>query len=194
MEEMESAVAVVRRIVCSLLIPLGVLAAASAATAQEKIRLGLLPFSESLGAVIAERQGFFKAEGLDVEVTKFESGALAVPVLQSGRIDIAFSNTVSTLQAIEQGLDAILLAPGAVVRSSPPDTTTALIVRKGSIGTLKDFEGKRVAVNVINSSAWLHAVAAVSLMPAPSRPALRRRRVAPAAGRGSRGTAAARGW
>jgi ABC-type amino acid transport substrate-binding protein len=158
---MESAVAVVRRIVCSLLILLGVLAAPPAATAQEKIRLGLLPFSESLGAVIAERQGFFKAEGLDVEVTKFESGALAVPVLQSGRIDIAFSNTVSTLQAIEQGLDAILLAPGAVVRSSPPDTTTALIVRKGAISTLKDLEGKRVAVNVINSSAWLHAVAAL---------------------------------
>ena len=132
---MESAVAVVRRIVCSLLILLGVLAAPPAATAQEMIRLGLLPFSVSLGAVIAERQGFFKAEGLDVEVTKFESGALAVPVLQSGRIDIAFSNTVSTLQAIEQGLDAILLAPGAVVRSSPPDTTTALIVRKGAIGT-----------------------------------------------------------
>src|SRR6478609_9079263 len=161
MEEMESAVAVVRRIVCSLLILLGILAAPPAATAQEKIRLGLLPFSESLGAVIAERQGFFKAEGLDVEVTQFESGALAVPVLQSGRIDIAFSNTVSTLQAIEQGLDAILLAPGAVVRNAPPDTTTALIVRKGSINTLKDLEGKRVAVNVINSSAWLHAVAAL---------------------------------
>src|SRR3954454_7802026 len=159
MEEMESAVAVVRRIVCSLLILLGILAAPPAGTAQEKIRLGLLPFSESLGAVIAERQGFFKSEGLEVEVSKFESGALAVPVLQSGRIDIAFSNTVSTLQAIEQGLDATILAPGAVVRSSPPDTTTALIVRKGSIASLKELEGKRVAVNVINSTAWLHAVA-----------------------------------
>ena len=48
-----------------------------------------------------------------------------------------------------------------MVRSAPPDTTTALIVRKGAIGTLKDLEGKRVAVNVINSSAWLHAVAAL---------------------------------
>ena len=95
-EENGGAVAVFRRIVCSLLVLLGVLASPLAAMAQEKIRLGLLPFSESLGAVIAERQGFFKAEGLDVEVTKFESGALAVPVLQSGRIDIAFSNTVST--------------------------------------------------------------------------------------------------
>src|SRR3954463_71141 len=128
MEEMESAVAVVRRIVCSWLVLLGVLAAAPAATAQEKIRLGLLPFSESLGAVIAERQGFFKAEGLDVEGTKFESGALAVAVPQWGRTAIASSNPAPTLQATERGLDAILLAPGAVVRSSPPDTTTALIV------------------------------------------------------------------
>jgi NitT/TauT family transport system substrate-binding protein len=153
--------AVTRRIVCALLVLLGTLALPAAAMAQTKIRLGLLPFSEALGAVIADRQGFFRAEGLEVEVTKFESGAVAVPVLQSGRLDIAFSNTVATLQAMEQGLDALVLAPGAVVRSSPPDTTTALMVRKGSLGSLKDIEGKRVAVNVINSTTWLHAVAAL---------------------------------
>jgi NitT/TauT family transport system substrate-binding protein len=130
-----------------------------AAAAQEKIRLGLLPFSESLAAVIADKQGFFKEEGLDVEIAKFESGAIAVPVLQSGRMDIVLSNTVSTFQAVEQGLDAVVLAPGAVVREAPPDTTTALIVRKGAIKALKELEGKRIAVNVINSSAWLHMVA-----------------------------------
>ncbi len=146
------------RLACALSV---LLVSGHVAGAQEKIRLGLLPFSESLGAVIAERQGFFKEEGLEVEVSKFESGALAVPVLQSGRIDIAFSNTVSTLQAMEQGLDAVLLAPGAVVRSAPPDTTTALIVRKDAARSVKELEGKRIAVNVINSSAWLHVVAAL---------------------------------
>jgi NitT/TauT family transport system substrate-binding protein len=84
-----------------------------------------------------------------------------VPVLQSGRIDVVLSNTVATFQAIGAGLDAVVLAPGAVVRAAPPDTTTALIVRKGTIGSMKDLEGKRIAVNVINSSAWLHAVAAL---------------------------------
>jgi NitT/TauT family transport system substrate-binding protein len=69
------------------------------------------------------------------------------------------SSTVSTFQAIEQGLDAVVLAPGAVVRSAPPDTTTAVLVRKGSLQSLKELEGKRVAVNVINSTAWLHALA-----------------------------------
>jgi NitT/TauT family transport system substrate-binding protein len=129
--------------------------------AQDKVKLGVLPFSESLAAIIADNQGFFKEEGLEVEISSFESGAIAVPVLQSGRIDAVLSNTVSTFQAIEQGLDAIVLAPGAVVRATPPDTTTALIVRKGSIVNLKQLEGKRIAVNVINSSAWLHVVAAL---------------------------------
>ena len=45
--------AVIARITCSLLVLLGALATPIAATAQEKIKLGLLPFSESLGAVIA---------------------------------------------------------------------------------------------------------------------------------------------
>jgi NitT/TauT family transport system substrate-binding protein len=132
---------------------------AAPAQGQDKIRLGILPFSESLGAVMADKQGFFKAEGIEVEMSKFASGALALPVLQSGRLDVAFSNTVATLQALEQGLDAIILAPGAVVRTETPDATSALLVLKGTAKTPKDLEGKRIAINVINSSAWLYLVA-----------------------------------
>jgi NitT/TauT family transport system substrate-binding protein len=137
----------------------GVLLSPIAAVGQVKIKLGLLPFSESLAAVIADKQGYFKEEGLEVESSKFDSAAIAVPVLQSGRLDIVLSSTVSTFQAIGQGLDATVLAPGAIVRTEPPDTTTAVLVRKGVIKSLKELEGKRVAVNVINSTAWLHAVA-----------------------------------
>jgi NitT/TauT family transport system substrate-binding protein len=155
--------AAVRRLVCVFLFLLGTLAIPLAAQAQTRLRVGLLPFSESLAAVIADKEGFFKDEGLEVEFTQFQSGAIALPVLQSGRVDIVVSNTVAMLQAIEQGLDGIVLAPAAVVRGAPPDTTTALIVRKGEIGSIKDLEGKRIAVNVINSSAWLHAVAALEL-------------------------------
>jgi NitT/TauT family transport system substrate-binding protein len=152
---------VIRCMSSALVAVLALLATSVPTLAQEKIRLGLIPISEALGAVIADREGFFKTEGLAVDITKFESGATAVPVLQSGRLDVALSNTVSTLQAIGQGLDAVILAPGAVVRSAPPDTTTALLALKDTIKSIKDLEGKRIAVNVINSSAWLHAVAAL---------------------------------
>jgi len=148
-----------RRWSFALALAAGMLVSPFTAIAQQKVKLGLLPFSESLAAVIADKQGYFKEEGVEVEIAKFDSGAIAVPVLQSGRMDIVLSSTVSTFQAIEQGLDAVVLAPGAVVRTAAPDTTTALLVRKGSIKSLKDLEGKRIAVNVINSTAWLHAAA-----------------------------------
>ena len=125
----------------------------------QRIRLSLLPFSESLGAVIAEKEGFFKEDGLQVETTLFASGALALPVLQSGRIDIAFSNTIATLQVIERGLDIIVLGPGATARKTAPDTTFAVMVLKDGIKNLKELEGKRVAVNVIRSATWLYIVA-----------------------------------
>jgi NitT/TauT family transport system substrate-binding protein len=132
---------------------------APAAQAQDKLRVGILPFSESLGAVMADKLGYFKAEGIEVEMSKFNAGALALPLVQAGKLDIAFSNTVSTLQAMEQGLDATILAPGAVVRTKAPDSTSALLVLKGSVKSPKELEGKRIAVNVINSSAWLYMVA-----------------------------------
>lgn len=154
-----------RRILVALLALALVLSTAGTALAQGKppetptIRVGILPFSESLPAVIADKQGFFREEGLTVEFSRSGSAAQAVPLLQAGRLDIMFSNTVSTLQAIEQGLDAMILAPGAVVRVQPPDTTSALMVLKGAATTPKDLEGKRIAVNVVNSTAWMHLVA-----------------------------------
>jgi len=147
------------RSVITGLLAASLLALVPAAQAQDKIRLGVLPFSESLGAVLADKQGFFKAEGIEVEMSNFNSGALALPLLQAGKLDIAFSNTAATLQAFEQGLDGTILAPGAAVRAKAPDSTTALMVLKGKIKSPKDLEGKRIAVNVINSSAWLYAAA-----------------------------------
>ncbi len=147
------------RSMLAALAAVAVLGLAGQARAQEKITLGILPFSESLGAVLADKLGYFKAEGIEVEMKKFASGALALPLVQAGKLDIAFSNPVSTLQAFEQGFDGTILAPGAIVRSQAPDSTTGLMVLKGGIKTPKDLEGKRVAVNVINSSAWLYMVA-----------------------------------
>src|SRR5215472_13740960 len=147
--EVEDALIHIRQWSLAVAVAAGVLLTPFTAVAQQTIRLGLLPFSESLAAVIADRQGYLKDAGITVESAKFDSGAIAVPVLQSGRMDIVLSSTVSTFQAIEQGLDAVVLAPGAIVRTAPPDTTTAVMARKGSIHSPKDLEGKRIAVNVI---------------------------------------------
>src|SRR5579859_4610337 len=58
-----TAVSDIRRLSCAIALAASLLWPL-AATAQDKIRLGVLPFSESLAAIIADKQGFFKDEGL----------------------------------------------------------------------------------------------------------------------------------
>jgi NitT/TauT family transport system substrate-binding protein len=131
----------------------------SAAHAQDKLRVGLVAISESLAAVAADKLGYFKAENIEVELSRFNASALALPLVQAGKLDIALSNTVSTLQAIEQGFDLSILAPGAVARTQAPDSTFSMIALKGAIKSPKDLAGKRIAMNVIKSATWLYVVA-----------------------------------
>src|SRR5262249_39728911 len=121
--------------------------------------LGILPFSESLGAVLADKQGYFNAQGIEVTMTKFVGGPLMLPVLQAGKLDIAFTNTILTLQALEQGMEATILAPGAQGQSHAPDAASAMLVLNGAIQTVRDLEGKRIAINVIKSTAWMYVIA-----------------------------------
>src|SRR5262245_27834153 len=65
--DMEGSVTEIRRLSCAIALAAGVLLSPLAAAAQEKIRLGVLPFSESLAAIVADKQGFFKEEGLEIE-------------------------------------------------------------------------------------------------------------------------------
>jgi NitT/TauT family transport system substrate-binding protein len=121
------------------------------------LSIALIPISETLAIAAAEEQGFFEEAGLTVEVQRVGSGAEAIPLLAGGRIDAMFSNTVTTLQAIQEGLDAVFLTPAGWAREDPPDTSSAVMVRADDdIDAPSDLAGRRVATNVIGSIAWLY--------------------------------------
>src|SRR5215471_6359103 len=64
-----------------------------------------------LPLTIAERQGYFKAEGLDVEILDFPGGAKSLQALLGGSVDIvsgAFEHTISQ-QAKGQNIEALVL-------------------------------------------------------------------------------------
>ena len=97
----------------------GVLASAlpSAAVAQapEKPKLtigvGGKPLFYYLPLTIAEQKGYFKAEGLDVEIQDFPGGAKALQALIGGSVDVvsgAYEHTI-TQQAKGQNIEALVL-------------------------------------------------------------------------------------
>ncbi len=86
-----------------------------AAQAPEKskvtVGVGGKPLFYYLPLTIAERNGYFKAEGLDVEILDFPGGARALQALLGGSVDIvsgAYEHTI-TQQAKGQNIEAVFL-------------------------------------------------------------------------------------
>lgn len=90
-------------------------APAAHAQAPEKSKLsvgvGGKPLFYYLPLTIAEQKGYFKAEGLDVEILDFPGGAKALQALLGGSVDIvsgAYEHTISQ-QAKGQNIEALFL-------------------------------------------------------------------------------------
>ena len=71
-------------------------AALSSAASAETLRVAVAQrgFWDSSMVAIAEKQGFFKEEGLSIEILYTEGGASTLTPLLAGSIDIAMSNGI----------------------------------------------------------------------------------------------------
>jgi NitT/TauT family transport system substrate-binding protein len=105
---------------------------------------------------VAQDEGFFTAEGLNLETTVLAGGAAGIPALESNNLQMMYANVASAMIAAEQGLDLRIAAPGAVLGVSNPDPT-GLLVRSDSGVTFANLGGKRVATNALKSITDLYA-------------------------------------
>lgn len=69
------------------------------------INLGYLNSTAHLLAFVAEEEGYFEQEGLDVTLTQFSSAPELVNGLESDKLDIAFIGSVPTLTFQSEGHD-----------------------------------------------------------------------------------------
>lgn len=135
----------------------GLLALTTVAQAQTtKIRVSTIPIIDTAPLQVGIAKGFFAAEGLEVDTTPTAGGAMGLPALAAGQVQITFSNVISVVLGAKQGLGFEIIAAGSNTGEKTPDLA-ALIAKKGStIKTGKDLEGKRVAVNTRNNIIWLY--------------------------------------
>jgi NitT/TauT family transport system substrate-binding protein len=122
-----------------------------------KLKVGTQSLIDTAPFEAAKAQGYFLAEGLDVEATSMVGGAATLPALAAGQIQIAASNMVSILLSAEQGFEFKIIAAGDTTADAPPDlagmvTKPNLVLTSGS-----DLEGKRLAVNTRKDGIWLYA-------------------------------------
>jgi aliphatic sulfonates family ABC transporter substrate-binding protein len=106
-----------------------------------KIRLGATNNSQ-IQAQLAEALGYFKDEGLDVELSVFSYGPPEIEAFTAGDLDIGTVGDLPSFSAIVNGVDLIIVGfygtsfveKGLVVRNA------------ANIKSLSDLKGKRIAV------------------------------------------------
>jgi NitT/TauT family transport system substrate-binding protein len=132
----------------------GAPALAQKAPEKPKVVLGVggKPALYYLPLTIAERKGFFKEEGLEVEINDFAGGAKALQSLIGGSVDVVTGAYEHTIRMQAKGQDV-----RAVVELGRfPSIIVA--VRKDLAGEIKgpkDFKGRKMGVSAPGSSTNL---------------------------------------
>ena len=155
-------------LVAALTIALGVVPAV-ALNGPEKPKLvlgvGGKPALYYLPLTIAERKGFFKDEGLEVEINDFAGGAKALQALIGGSVDVVTGAYEHTIRMQAKGQDV----RSVVELGRFPSIVVA--VRKDLAGEIKgpkDFKGRKMAVTAPGSSTNLipqYAMVKAGLLP-----------------------------
>jgi NitT/TauT family transport system substrate-binding protein len=116
-----------------------------------------------LPLTIAERLGYFKDEGLDVEINDFPGGAKALQALIGGSADVvsgAFEHTI-VMQTLAQKVEAFVL------QGMNPGLELGIYrTRAGEYSWPKDLKGMRVGVSAPGSSTHMlvnHLLASAGL-------------------------------
>jgi NitT/TauT family transport system substrate-binding protein len=131
------------------------LACLATPAAAQKITLGFSASTAFSNSFVAANEGIFKKHGLDVEMKLVPNSSTTPAALVADSLQVATPTAPITLQAIEQGLDLVVLAGGSYYAKGIEDV--AIMVKPDSpIKTAKDFEGKRVATAGLN--AFLHVL------------------------------------
>ncbi|MGO1488713.1 MAG: ABC transporter substrate-binding protein [Arachnia sp.] len=101
---------------------------------------------------IAEREGFFDAEGLTVETIDVAKGPEAIAGLIGGSTQIAWATPATFIPAAAQGQDLVALPPFM-------DLDYVIYVPEDSdIETVEDLRGRKIGVNALGGAVHTFAL------------------------------------
>lgn len=99
-----------RRILSLAFATLPLLAASPARADAKPLRIGWVRAMANAPALIAEKQGYYRQEGLNVELTAFGDGPVVQQALSSGDLDMAYIGAPPVFQWYARGLNSRILA------------------------------------------------------------------------------------
>ncbi len=117
------------------------------------LTVGAVPVADEAGLYIAEDEGLFKQEGLNVKIDSIVSSADATIDQNDGTYDVTAGNSVSYVQDQVTGQSNLeIIAEGSLMQ---PGTQALYTLPGSSITDVTDLKGKRIGVNALNNIGTL---------------------------------------
>lgn len=130
-----------------LIAALATFAFAGHAGADEKLKVGYLRVMDDAQAIVAHEGGFYKKQGLDVELIEFKSGTDLIKAIVGGQIDSGVLGFTNAVAWASKGAD-LKVVGGA------QHGYHAIVARDDSgINTVADLKGKTLASQAEGSTA-----------------------------------------
>lgn len=135
----------------------GLLFAGDNARAADIVRVGEGPFITGGGYIIAREKGYFKKMGIEIQPREFQDGALAVPAMIAGEIEITTMTASAALfNSVAKGAPLVVVLDRGINR--PGYAVTVVNVSQAlydqGIKSLADFgklKGKKIGVSANGS-------------------------------------------
>ncbi len=129
----------------------GSFAAPRAFAQTAKVSIGYPTSSDFLPALVAKEKGFFAKRGIDAAMTRVPLINNIPAAMMSGDLQIGAATPPTFLQAVDGGLDMVLIASAARHRKDLP--SKSLVVRKDfAYAKPEDLKGAKIGVAGLKSS------------------------------------------
>ena len=118
------------------------------AKAQIKVRLCWTSFASNMsGSWVAYEEGFFKKNGLDVELIHIPSTSRAIQAMLAGEMAFSYTDGRTAVQAALKGVDVVMLAGAA-------NRFVFSFMARPEIKRISDLKGKKIGITRIGSSTY----------------------------------------
>ena len=116
----------------------------------ETVKLGDLSAISNAAIYIAIEKGFFKEQGINTEITNFDSAAKQVPALVAGELEVSVGSASAGLfNAVAEKAPFRIVADKGQAREGYGFSLLAVrkdLVDSGQVKTFKDLKGKKIAI------------------------------------------------
>ena len=111
-----------------------------------KLRFGILPVLDTLPLQVAQAEGLFEAQELDVELIRFASALERDTAMQAGQLDGYFGDLVATYLLIGQGVPMRIATTSW--RTTPGAPMFGIALAPGfKDATLADLKGRKIGLS-----------------------------------------------